>query len=147
APRSGSPRRWASMCTACLLIAFVLPSVVAAAGARTEDAPPVASGAAAAPTPPARPSAPPAAAVDAEAGAPLTRAEAQYEGLLDVAFQALYDGDLILAEAAFRQAGSLPGAGDPARAAVAASFAERVRHLRATSRPVPARPGRSVPDR
>ncbi len=58
----------------------------------------------------------------------------QREALFDIAFHALATGNLDLAEQAFGQAADLPG--DVAKSAVAASFVERVRRLRAT-RPAP----------
>jgi hypothetical protein len=54
---------------------------------------------------------------------------ARREALFDLAFQALVEGSLGLAERAFIDAAALPG--DPAQSAVAQSFAERVQHLRA----------------
>jgi uncharacterized membrane protein YsdA (DUF1294 family) len=52
--------------------------------------------------------------------------------LFDLAFTALVSGNLPLAESAFAEAQVLPG--DPAQSAVAASFVERVQHLRARKR-------------
>jgi hypothetical protein len=59
---------------------------------------------------------------------------ARRQALFDLAFNALVDGNLALAERAFLEAAALPG--DPAQTAVATSFSERVRHLRAR-RPAP----------
>jgi hypothetical protein len=54
------------------------------------------------------------------------------KALFDLGFNALVDGNLPLAERAFAEAQMLPG--DPAQNAVAASFVERVRELRARRR-------------
>jgi hypothetical protein len=50
------------------------------------------------------------------------------EALFDIAVAALVHGDLAVSERAFAQAADLPG--DPVRATVASSFADRVRRLR-----------------
>jgi hypothetical protein len=52
--------------------------------------------------------------------------------LFDLAFSALVDGNLGVAERAFAEASALPG--DPAQSAVAASFVERAQALRARRR-------------
>jgi hypothetical protein len=54
--------------------------------------------------------------------------DARRQALFDLAFNALVDGNLGLAERAFSEAAALPG--DPARSVVATSFADRVRQLR-----------------
>jgi hypothetical protein len=76
------------------------------------------------PSEPVAPAPPPAAPV-----APVDPNHARREALFDVAMAAMASGRLELAEQAFDEAAALPG--DPVRAAVAASFAERVRRLRA----------------
>ena len=90
------------------LVTLVL--AVTSANARAEDAP----------QSPAAAVAPPAAPVN----------RTPYEAFVDIGFKSLYDGDLALAEEAFRQAAALPG--DPVRSSIAASFAERAAHLRAS---------------
>src|SRR5207248_1146498 len=80
--------------------------------------------------------APPAA----EAGSPVTESERDF--FFDRALEAMANGDLALAARAFDTAAGLPG--DPARRAVAASFADRVRRLEAQRARQPAR-RRSAP--
>jgi hypothetical protein len=70
-----------------------------------------------------------AAGTPAEPVAPVDPNQARREGLFDVAMAAMANGSLDLAEEAFDEAAALPG--DPVRASVAASFAARVRRLRA----------------
>src|SRR6185436_14589745 len=53
---------------------------------------------------------------------------ARRQALFDLGFNALVDGNLPLAERAFSEAAALPG--NTSQSAVAASFADRVRHLR-----------------
>jgi hypothetical protein len=89
--------------------------------------------------------APAQAQVDASAPAPAAEPapdpydvsdtnNARRQALFDLAFNALVEGNLPLAERAFVEAAALPGA--PAQSAVAAAFADRVRHLR-VRRPPP----------
>lgn len=100
-------------------------SFAAAAPARAEDAPAPTS--APDPTvPPAPPAAAPHAPAPAAAPAPDPYQERR-EALFDIAFAGLASGRLELAAQSFEAAAALPG--DPVRAAVAASFADRTRRL------------------
>lgn len=103
------------------------PAVPAAA----QDAPPDSGGAA----PPGEPEAAPAPP-------PADPMLAQREALFDIAFDALAAGQLPLAEEAFARAALLPG--DPVRASVARSFAERVRRLGAQRALAASRPATSA---
>jgi hypothetical protein len=77
--------------------------------------------------PPHEPIAPPSAEA-AKPETPVDAGRSKREALFDIAVAAMAHGDLDLAERAFSEAGALPG--DAVRAAVAFSFAERVRRLR-----------------
>src|SRR5438552_3138840 len=84
---------------------------------------PAAPAAADPPPPPApAPPAPPAAAPPA-AAPPADPYQLRREALFDIAFAALASGRLELAKQSFDAAAALPG--DPVRASVAASFADR----------------------
>jgi hypothetical protein len=112
------------MRAAALVLAVLL--LLASPTARAGDAPDAAAGdggAEAAAGTPAQPVEPD------EPVAPVDPNQARREGLFDVAMAAMANGSLDLAEEAFEEAAALPG--DPVRASVAASFAERVRRLRA----------------
>jgi hypothetical protein len=65
-------------------------------------------------------------------GPELDTNSARRQALFDLAFNALVDGNLGLAERAFIDAAALPG--DPAQSAVARSFVERVQHLQSRRR-------------
>ena len=86
--------------------------------------------------------APTADPAPAEALLPVDAFAAQREALFDLAFKALVAGDLDRAERAFAAAASLGG--DAAARAVAASFAARVRALRA-ARAAPSPPQSAAP--
>lgn len=78
----------------------------------------------------------PAPAPEAQPPAPVPPPDAnraRREALFDLGFNALAEGNLGLAERAFREAAGVPG--DPARSAVAASFVERVQQMRARRPP------------
>ena len=97
----------------------LLVLLVASVPAQAQDQPP----------PPAEPAAPPAEAAPILDVTPADTHSARREALFELAFNALVEGNLELAERAFSEAAALPG--DPAQSAVADSFVERVQRLRA----------------